>query len=738
MAGRINKVVTMVLDFFGKSQQAEIEPERTPVASYAESPSLYIFDQFKVATDRIATIREVNNLVKLDLRFKTTNNRMAADAVRGGFRIVVSGSDADRARLKQKGKTLKRLTPGANIAQQVVDDFLNRTKLQAKSREHARVLIRDGDIFLNPVVDLLSGIILDIRRAPALTIKRNSNEYGQFPDIERAFSQIDPRTQINSLLEIGPPSMSRTDFALFQMNHIRWLEEETEMYGTSHYASARATYKILNKMEIASAVRREFRSVQKFNHKLPEGTQERDAIEYMRLVGLIDKNGNPTRNAHLLSDFVGTADVKVLNGDENLDQMDDIKYFEDLLWLNLGVPKAILTAGQDINRDILKVQYPHYLETLEDITDLLEYGDTGQFSGYRAIVDLQLLLAGINPDSISYDIVWSDKSGETPAERLDRVQIALGAGGGVKVITLEKGIQEIAKDFDIEDPAEMAAQLEEEERQKQADLVQHSAINKKPENRSQAVTDVVLEDRPEFEDIEVEARSAVSRFFNAVYQRMVNVTDEDAALIDAEDQDDAPVNMNEIEKSFDEAWSTEEESYQKAIVKSMTQTGVMGAERAVQLVMDFNKGAAVDPTGPQMGVGVKMKIVKKDIYEDLLEASGERIKGIKETTRLKIQSLSAKAYEENLGWKALMIQLKPVIQDEIRAEMIARTELSWAYNRSAKRIYIDAGFEKVRWSTVLDQRTCPTCRSRHGIVYPIDDHPGIPAHPRCRCTLLPD
>ncbi|MDO3680628.1 portal protein [Paenibacillus ehimensis] len=753
MAGFITKMTSTLLDFFGRRHLTLNEPDQTdagrnkdsmPMVSYAESPSLYVFEQFKVATDRISTIREVNQLVKTDLRFKMTNNRLAADATRGGFRIVVSGSDADRARLKKKGQTLKRLTPGANIAQQVIDDFLKRTKLQAKSKEHARVLPRDGDLFLNPIVDLSAGLVLDIRRAPALTIKRNSDEFGEFPDIERAFSQIDPRTQINTLLEIGPPSTARTNFALFQMNHIRWMEEETEMYGTSHYASARATYKILNKMEVASAIRREFRSVQKYNHRLPEGTQEKDAIEYMRLVGLIDKHGNPTRNAHLLSDFVGTADVKVLTGDANLDQMDDIKYFEDLLWLNLGVPKAILTAGQDINRDILKVQYPHYLETLEDTTDLLEYGDTGSFSGYRALVDLQLLLAGINPDSIKYDIVWSDKSADTSAERLERAQQALGKGGGKKLITLEKAIQEIADDFDIEDPAEMAAQLEEEERQnrlefaytqtnKSSDERSASGIRKMPENGAQLVTDVVQEDRPGFDAIEDEAKDAVLRFFDAVYRRMTNAEE---AVTDAE-EDDGPVDVDEVVEIFEEAWSAEEGGYRVGIVKQMTKTSIMGAERAVQLVMDFDRGKVVDPTGPETGIGVKPKIVKKDIHDDLLEASGERIKGIEETTKLKVQYLASKAFEENLGWKELMIQLKPVIVDATRAETIAITELSWAYVRGEKRIYRDAGFEKVQLNEIIDMKTCPKCRARNGKTVSIDSPEADLAHPRCRVSLLP-
>ncbi|MEK4343305.1 portal protein [Brevibacillus sp. FSL L8-0710] len=730
------KIITKILDFFGlQTKQLPAEEIEKQRSSYAESPQLYMFEQFNVATDRISTIREVRELIKTDLRFKMTNLRVAADATRGGCRVIVQGSEAHRTHLKRQGKQFpKRLVPGANIAQQVIDDFMRRTKLSVKSEEHLRALLRDGDLFLNPIIDLSSGLILDVRRAPALTMKRNSNEYGDFPDPERAFSQIDPRTQINALMDIGPPGVSRTDFALFQMNHIRWLAEETEHYGTSHYASARKTYKILQRMERAAAIRREFRSVQKNSHKLPEGTTMKDALEYARANRLIDENNNPTHNAHLLSDFFGTAEVKAIHGDVNLSEMADIEYFDDLLWLNLGVPKAILTSGQNINRDILKVQYPQYLQSLDDMTDVLEYGDIGPFSGYRALIDLQLLLAGINPESIIYDVVWTEKSIETAAERLERVQNALGKGGGTKVITTLKAIQEISDDFDIEDPVEMAAQIEEEQDAAKAAAVQVES-QKLNENKleEEPVTDVVLEDRPEFEKLEANAKAEVLRFFNAVNRRMIEYGATEAVT----DSVIMDYSVDEILTVFSEAWEAEQGKYQVGITKWMTLSGVMGATKAAELVHTNLQSKINRTDGDLPSVVVKPRIVRSDIRDDLLKESGTRIKGIEETTRKQIQAALSDGFAENAGWKELMKQITPIIQNPVRAEMIARTELAWSYNRSAKRIYSEAGFSRVEWSAVIDARTCPTCIERNGKVYPIDDHPNIPAHPRCRCSLLP-
>lgn len=52
------------------------------------------------------------------------------------------------------------------------------------------------------------------------------------------------------------------------------------------------------------------------------------------------------------------------------------------------------------------------------------------------------------------------------------------------------------------------------------------------------------------------------------------------------------------------------------------------------------------------------------------------------------------------------------------------------------KAYRDAGIEQVMWVAQLDDRTCETCRERHGTVYPIDSVPDKP-HWRCRCRLKP-
>ena len=72
-----------------------------------------------------------------------------------------------------------------------------------------------------------------------------------------------------------------------------------------------------------------------------------------------------------------------------------------------------------------------------------------------------------------------------------------------------------------------------------------------------------------------------------------------------------------------------------------------------------------------------------------------------------------------------------------RAETIARTETMYAVNQGTLIRYSQAGVRRVRWLTGLDERACEECESLHGNEYEIGSEPAIPAHPRCRCTVIP-
>ena len=76
------------------------------------------------------------------------------------------------------------------------------------------------------------------------------------------------------------------------------------------------------------------------------------------------------------------------------------------------------------------------------------------------------------------------------------------------------------------------------------------------------------------------------------------------------------------------------------------------------------------------------------------------------------------------------------IFDQTRAERIARTEIIAASSQGAVETYKEAGITQSEWYTAMDERECELCETLAG-VHDISEQYTPPAHPNCRCVLLP-
>lgn len=72
-----------------------------------------------------------------------------------------------------------------------------------------------------------------------------------------------------------------------------------------------------------------------------------------------------------------------------------------------------------------------------------------------------------------------------------------------------------------------------------------------------------------------------------------------------------------------------------------------------------------------------------------------------------------------------------------RADALARTELAHIQTQAAKQRYTDTGIKRVQIWADKDERRCETCGKLHEKIYPVDAQIPIPAHPRCRCCIVP-
>ncbi|MGH1841263.1 minor capsid protein [Enterococcus gallinarum] len=70
-------------------------------------------------------------------------------------------------------------------------------------------------------------------------------------------------------------------------------------------------------------------------------------------------------------------------------------------------------------------------------------------------------------------------------------------------------------------------------------------------------------------------------------------------------------------------------------------------------------------------------------------------------------------------------------------QRLVRTEYMHALNQGQIETYRSNGYTKLRWVATMDDKTSDICRKRNGKEYSIDNLPDIPAHPNCRCTLVP-
>ena len=72
-----------------------------------------------------------------------------------------------------------------------------------------------------------------------------------------------------------------------------------------------------------------------------------------------------------------------------------------------------------------------------------------------------------------------------------------------------------------------------------------------------------------------------------------------------------------------------------------------------------------------------------------------------------------------------------------RADALARTELAQIQTQAAKKRYEDTGIEYVQIWADKDERQCEYCGKLHKKIYPVGASVPIPAHPRCRCCIIP-
>ena len=126
-------------------------------------------------------------------------------------------------------------------------------------------------------------------------------------------------------------------------------------------------------------------------------------------------------------------------------------------------------------------------------------------------------------------------------------------------------------------------------------------------------------------------------------------------------------------------------------------------------------------------------------FQSLLSRSGVAIRGLDKTGYDRVGTALARSIRLGLGDTNAAKLINDAIGDPARALTIAITETNRAVSLGAMKTYRQAGLEKMEWA-VSDP--CPECAQNNGQIVEIGGtfNSGAqqpPAHPNCRCALLP-
>lgn len=151
--------------------------------------------------------------------------------------------------------------------------------------------------------------------------------------------------------------------------------------------------------------------------------------------------------------------------------------------------------------------------------------------------------------------------------------------------------------------------------------------------------------------------------------------------------------------------------------------------------------AAVLDAEDQMGITGAFDLDNPRV-QDVLDRLAGQVRGVAATTKADIQKLVGEAADK--GWSheelAKAIRDAGEIDSVSRSVMIARTETATAYTAGSRLAYADSGVVgKVEW---IATDPCPICAPYAAQKAELDGGfdgglDGPPAHPNCRCALLP-
>lgn len=369
-----------------------------------------IYRQFHTDPTLRAAILDIREMQRLDPRVKKIHGRMSRSATKGGLRLKTATTNR---RLHREWRA-----------------FLARTGLNRpeKLQSDCRGLVMEGNLPLQIVLDG-DNRVTALVRMPSETIVPIVGENGQFQDVRYAYEQRNPFE-----------ARALASFALWQLDLARLDPDNYDDMGSMgrpYLDATRSSWQKLIMTEEDTVIRRRTRAPMRTSHVL-EGA-EQDELERYREAVEQDKN-------EVTTDYYSTRKPgpTAIQGDANLDQIKDVVHLLDTFFSGAPAPKGLFGYVGDLSRDVLEDMKRDYYEELDALQDV-------QASAYEFAFRLHLLLAGLNPDSYDFAVVFSERRTETANQAADRALKYQALGASQQTILRTAGMDPEVEREQLED-----------------------------------------------------------------------------------------------------------------------------------------------------------------------------------------------------------------------------------------------------------------------------------------------
>lgn len=214
--------------------------------------------------------------------------------------------------------------------------------------------------------------------------------------------------------------------------------------------------------------------------------------------------------------------------------------------------------------------------------------------------------------------------------------------------------------------------------------------------------------------------------FEATYDKLLATMDEG--------RDPTPADLYKLDKY----WQTQAQLKEQLQALGDTQAAILSKEFETNYINVYNS-LALDSGASFSSISTQGA---KEMINSVWAADGKSWSSrIWDNTADLAETLNEKLIECVVGGKKTS-ELKKALMERFnvsfgRADALARTELAHIQTQAAKKRYEDAGIERVQIWADADERRCDVCGKLHEKIYPVGASVPIPAHPRCRCCIIP-